>query len=221
MFLDDRVMAKHLFLLLVILAAGCEQLGPPVNADISTPKSAAMAYLVAIQKGDSRTARALSFGTGEQMGWLDGRLALVNGMRKFDDALYDRFGNLMNQVHTDMHDSLNKFADVWVTSISEGQVSSDGEIAWVDPANKGFFSRSVTSVYLKHFKQGWKVDLARTYAEKIPPSQYSKITEEYRQWKQVGDIFLSVSREVRAGKYQTTDIASAALAERLKNLRAN
>jgi hypothetical protein len=217
---DFMMECKHLFVLLFVFAAGCEEIGgSKITADLSTPKSAAVAYLQAIQKGDGRTARALCIGTSEQMGWVDGRVTLVDGMRSFDKALYARFGNITLQVHTDMYESLTKLADIWVPAISDGAVSADDQKARIDPAHEGFFTRFVNPVYLKHVKEGWKVDLAQTYAASTPADEYPSISADYQQWRQFGEMFQAAARDVKAGRYGTVDEANQALLDRLAALR--
>jgi hypothetical protein len=213
---------NHLFLLFVAFAAGCEEINPPkITADLSTPKSAAMAYLQAIQKGDARTARALCVGTAQQKAWVDGRVTLVDGMRKFDDALYAKFGHITLQVHTDMHDSLTKLADIWVTCISDGKVTADDQKGYIEPAQHGFFTHFVNVVYVMHQKEGWKVDLAQTYAPDTPADQYARISNDYQQWQQFGEVFQAIARDVQAGRFHTVDDANQALLDRMQKLQQN
>ncbi|HET6249709.1 MAG TPA: hypothetical protein VFE47_18615 [Tepidisphaeraceae bacterium] len=207
-------------LLLSLLSPGCTNIFPaPVKVDLTTPKSAALAYLKAIQAGDVRTARAACFGTPEQLQWVDARATLVAGMRQFDNALYAKFGNVTSQVHTDMHDSLLKLADVWVTSITDGTVDADDKTARITPARNGFFTHFANTIVLQHTKDGWKVDVANTYAEKGTPQDFAQITADCSQWKAWGDVFLDVTRYIRAGTYHTAAQAADALATRLGALQ--
>src|SRR5947209_5677003 len=81
-----------LLLGLSLLAGGCQESGPPLGADLSTPRSAALFYLKAIQRGDGSTARRVCSGTAEEKEWVDALATTVDGMRKFNDALYVKFG---------------------------------------------------------------------------------------------------------------------------------
>ena len=198
-------------MLLSSITGGCGSwLGPPVKVDLSTPKSAALAYLKAVQAGDRRTAQAACFGTSEQMRWVDGRVTLVDGMRQFDNVLYAKYGNVTSQVHTDMHDSLLQLADIWVTAISDGQVSGDEEKARIDPARNGFFTHAVSPIYVEHRKEGVE---SRSGADLcglgVQPDDYARISADHKQWKEFGDIFLDVAPlRPRWQDYRSADAAA-------------
>lgn len=206
-----------LLLLLISIASsgGCADFGrPAAHLDLSTPKSAALEYLRAVQRGDARTAHAASVGADTERGWVDGLVTLVAGMRQFDDALYQKFGKGINQAHVDLHDSLDALADEPVRVIEEGSVVSEGNAARVDPMRKGFTAHFQPSIWLLHEKEGWKVDLRKTYAPDVPAEKLPEVTASFRRYREAGDAFQQTARDVRAGLFRTTADAERALAQR-------
>ena len=213
-----RILAVLLFVAWGV--CGCQELEKlPPHADLSTPKSAAMVYLKAVQHADGATARAVSVGTADQKKWVDAMVAMVEGMRKFDDALYARFGRITHQVHVDMHDALWALADQPVELMKDAKVTNDEEKGWIDPPRRGFTSHFQPTLYLKHDKQGWKIDLLKTYADKVPPDKLQEVSESYRQYRAIGEVFQSVARDVSAGRFHSIDEAARALAERMAPVR--
>lgn len=199
----------------IALCGGCAAPAPLPNVNLSTPDAAALAYLTAIQRGDARTAQALSLGTPEQEQWPLALATLVDGMRRFDNALYDRFGRIIEQVHTDMNDALHGLADEPVDVIRNGQESDDGKTARIDPKHQGFTSHFQPSIYLKRDKEGWKVLLRETYGEGVPADRLPELSRNFGRYRQSGDAFKAVANEIRAGRYKTIDEASVALGKRL------
>jgi hypothetical protein len=208
-----------LLLFFPLLAGGCADWGAePVKADLSTPKSAALAYLKAVQRGDSRTARFVSSGSDAQKQWVTSLATTVDGMRKFDNALTAKFGNIVSQIHTDMHDALDVLADEPVILTDAGSVSGDDHVAKINPKRIGFKSHFIHPIMLIHEKEGWKVDLTQTYANGIPAAKIGEITASFQQDREFGEAFRDTASEITAGKFRTPDEAVAALAERLAAL---
>ena len=210
-------------LIILLLSGGCDVFNRlPAGVDVSNPKSAAQGYLSAIQRGDARSARALSAGTGEQKQWVDAIAGLVDGMRAFDKAIYAKFGRIEYQIHTDMHESISALADEPLALISDGYVSEDGDRARVDPAKgKSFTAKSQSSIYLLHQKDGWRVDLLQTYAPgSIDAGKTGDVSASFHEYQRIGDIFRAIAWQVSAGFFKTPDDAARALGERLKSAYA-
>jgi hypothetical protein len=207
-------------ILSILLAVGCED-HPPANADLSTPKSAALVYLKAIQRGDAITARKVSVGTPDEKKWVDALAIMVDGMRSFDNALYGKFGRYSNQVHTDLGDSLMMLADGPVVWIGNGSVSYDDVKARIDPKRMGFASQSQPSVYLLLRKYGWEVNLEQTYADGATAAQLTQMSASYAMYREIGQAMRDAAREVMGGKYHSIEEASQALGERLKAIKSD
>lgn len=202
--------------LLPLLGGGCQTVSPvPARADLSTPKSAALSYLRAVQYQDVKTARAVSIGTLEEKSWIDSLCTMLDGMRRYDAALTAKFGHVTNQIHVDLWESIRGLADQPVELIAEGQESGDGQQARIDPPRRGFKSHSQGSIYLRKDPQGWKVDLAQTYAKDVPPDQLETISAGFLQTRLFGQVFQKTARDVQSGQFKSMKEATKALAERL------
>ena len=78
-----------------------------------------------------------------------------------------------------------------MTAIGDGRVASDdnqrGSIRRVT-----FFVRtSSRRFYLLHSKDGWRVDLAKTYAENARPEELAQISADHKHWQEFGEVFRS------------------------------
>ncbi|MDB5172760.1 MAG: hypothetical protein JWN51_1533 [Phycisphaerales bacterium] len=209
-----------------LLCCGCESLigGRAQKVDLSTPKAAALDYLKAIGRGDAATARAASTGTGEQMRWVDGLAGFVDGMRKFDAALTAKFGQVITQANVDMRDSLQTLAEEPVGLVEQGSEVINGEEAWIDTPRKGFTSHYQSTYRLRHTREGWRVDLVKTYAP-FPANQLAEklpgVTASFRRYGEFGDVFRATAGDVMGGRFHSTDEAARGLAERMKELLQN
>lgn len=208
--------------LLSLLAAGCEGLDrPPANVDLSTPKSAALVYLKAIQRGDSTLARKVSVGSADEKRWVDALAVMVDGMRSFDNALYAKFGRYSHQVHTDLGNSLMMMADGPIEWIGEGSVAADDIKARIDPKRHGFASKFQPSLYLLLGKYGWQVNLEQTYASGATPAQLREMSASFAMYRQFGQALRATAREVMAGKFRSIDQANDALGARTAAIKSD
>lgn len=209
-----------------LLCCGCESLtgGRAQKVDLSTPKSAALDYLKAVQRGDAATAKAASMGTAEQMRWVDGLAGMVGGMRKFDAALYTKFGSVIGQAHVDMHDALHALADEPVELVEQGSEIINGEEAKIDFPRKGFTAHSQPVYRLGHGKEGWKINLPATYAP-YPPQQLAarlpEVTASFRRYEEIGGAFRATAGDVMANRFHSAEEAERSLGERIKELMKN
>lgn len=201
---------------------GCAGLGGQrVHADLSTPKSAALAYLTALQHADAKTAHATSAGSPDERQWVDALIAMIDGMRQFNDSLYSYSWPGVYQVHVDLHDALNALADEPVDLTQQGTARIQGEEAMVEPLrkDKGFTAKFQQTIWLLHDPKGWKVNLRKTYATNIPLDRIAEVTAHFRGYQRGGDAFRAAARDVRAGRFHSTMEAERALGERMKKTR--
>lgn len=212
-------------LLLVLIASwltGCEMLdSPPAGVDLSSPKPVAEAYLKAIQRGDALAARSLSVGNSEQKTWVDAMASLIGAMRALDSAIYAKFGRVEFQIHTDLHESISALADEPLMLVAAGNVSEDGEIAKIDPDPKKkttFTAKFQPSVYLLHKKNGWRVNLASTYAHDVAPEKMPEVSASYELYRRLANCIRANAGDVSAGRFKTVEEAEQSLAERIKVL---
>ncbi|HWE96564.1 MAG TPA: hypothetical protein VG269_21570 [Tepidisphaeraceae bacterium] len=209
-----------------LLCCGCESLtrGRAQKVDLSTPKSAALDYLKAVQRGDAATAKAASMGTAEQLRWVDGLAGMVGGMRKFDAALFAKFGPVIGQAHVDMHDALHALADEPVELVEQGSEIIDGEEAKIDFPRKGFTAHSQPVYRLGHGKEGWKMNLPATYAPYPPqqlPMRLPEVTASFRRYEEIGGAFRASAADVMANRFHSPEEAERALGERIRELMKN
>ncbi len=208
------------WLLSLVLVVGCLQLDtPPAHVDLSTPKSAALAYVRAIQRADGGIARGVAVGSADQKQWIDALVAMVDGMRRFDNSLYAKFGRISSQVHVDMRDALRALADEPVDLVADGNVVSSDTRARIDPPRRGFTSHFQPSIYLLLEKGMWKVDLAQTYAQGVSPEKLKDVSDNFRRYRQFGEVFRQVVRDVSGGQFRSVNEASQALADRLAEVK--
>jgi hypothetical protein len=210
-----------LALAISLFTFGCQD-RPPVGVDLSTPRSAALVYLKAIQRADSATARSVSVGSPDQKRWVDSLTIMINGLRSYDNALYAKFGKMSHQVHTDLADSLMLLADGPVTWIGEDGIPVfDDTHARIDPKGKSFAARKAPSIYLSRGKTGWMVNLQDTYAQGATPEQLRQIAASYDLFREIGQAMRAAAGDVLAGKFHSIDEASQALAERMKGIKSD
>src|SRR2546423_2076741 len=146
-----------------LLLWGCQSLGRAKPVDLSTPQSAAMSYVKALQYGDAATARAACTGTEEEMRWVDAMAAMVRGLRDINSALYAHFGPVSSQMHVDLEESIRTLADEPVELFENGVVQANDLQVRIIPQHKGFTSKFQTPLVLSKVKNVWKVDLEQTY----------------------------------------------------------
>jgi hypothetical protein len=204
-----------LSLLFSLLAGGCQEAGPPADADLSTPKAAAFFYLSAIQRGDGSMARRVCIGTPEEKEWVDAIAATIDGLRKFNEALYASFGRVPSEVHVELEDRIRVLADEPVALVADAKVFEGQNDARVQPALHGFTSRSQLATYLRRDKAIWLVDIRRTYANAVPPNKLPEVNDKYVATMRFAKIFQSTARDVLARRFKTSNEAVAELALRI------
>lgn len=204
--------------LIAICCAGCaDMFGPPVHADLSTPKSAALEYLRALQRGDAHTARVVSIGTREQKEWVTAMAVMIDGMRKYVAACDARF-HILDQMRTDLVESIRVMADEPVALTQDGSTEQDGDTAKINLPRRGFTSKSQPPVVLTHQNDGWHVDLTKTYSPEVSPKDFGPIDETYRAMRNIGQAFAETANQIRAGQYRSPTAAEHALGVRIKDV---
>jgi hypothetical protein len=225
----------------LLMAAGCAATDKPQQVNLATPESAAIEYVKALQRGDAATARFIAKGTQEQMRWVDALAALVDGMRKLNEAMYNNFGRYTAQIHTDLEDSLRILADEPVVLISNGSIQRTATEATIYPQRQGisFTSRDQVpiSVVKQPNKEIWNVDLEQTYVplperEKLmtmnvqqrqdyAADQRKVITAAMKKYQQTADIFHGVARDVQNKRLKSIPEVEKALGERMADIRVD
>jgi hypothetical protein len=224
-------LASTALLVSIALLVGCSALHGAKPVDLSTPQTAAVAYLNAIRTADAPTARSACVGTGNEMRWVDATVAMVDGMRKLNDAIYARFGRITLAIHNDLEESLHELADEPVVRMENGSVQANETQATVTPRRTDFRGRFQPALQMKKVGTTWKVNLAETYVP-LPPHQQllnmsatdreqyfkdanAKVSEGFVQYHRAADVFHDVAGDVRAGRYKTPEAIEKDLAVRI------
>jgi len=189
------------------LLTGCAGHTQSVQADLSSPQSAALAFFQAIGRGDSATARNASVGGDQDKQWIDAMVTLIVGLRQYDQALRSRFGRDAAQTDADLRQALAGLTEDPITGLTEPIVLEDGESATVKPAyHHNLRLAARPPVYLRKIKDAWKVDLPAT-AQADPRHNFALV----KQFLAAGQALQQAARQIAAGRYKTLAEAQQAI----------
>lgn len=220
---------------LVAMSGACASMQKAKPVDLSSPKSAATAYVKAIQAGDAPTARAASTGTSQEMDWVDGWAGFARATRDLNNAVYKRFGKMTHQIHAELEKTLWEQFDRPAAQIADADVQASETEARITIVHGTVASRDSTPLLLKKINGLWKIDLERTYLPEPPRDQLLVMTAVQRAQykakmiKEVSDAFHLLQKEsnvmeglagdVRGGRFKTMDAVLQALTERAAAVR--
>ena len=193
----------------VLWLCGCSANPGPVSpTELSKPHDALMTFLTALGQGNAARARACSAGTDQDKRWIDGMVALVSGLREYDQALLERFGRQAVPIDVDLKQAIFSMANEPIIRFQEGIVKESEDTAEIDAAIGHIRLMAQQPVYLKREKSGWKVDLA---AMRESPRHSP---ESIEQNLAAGRALKAAARDVRTRRYKTLDEAQQALGEK-------
>ena len=220
---------------LVAISGACASMQKAKPVDLTSPKSAATAYVKAIQAGDAPTARAAATGTGQEMDWIDGWAGFARATRDLNNAIYTRFGKVTHQIHAELEKTLWEQFDRPAAQIDDADVQAAENEARITIVHGTVASRDATPLLLKKINGLWKIDLERTYLPEPPRNQLLVMTAGQRAQykakmiKEVSDAFHLLQKEasvmeglagdVKAGRFKTMDAVLKALNERASAVR--
>jgi hypothetical protein len=165
--------------------------------DLSSPKSAAMAFGTALLAGDSAGIKATSMGTDNDFKVVDAMGQMVGAMKKLSDAAVAKWGKDNALSKGSMAPDIQK-------ELEESEVKIDGDSATIIKKDK---SDAKSPMKLKKVDGNWKVDLGSLPKEgmdqlvKMAPAMAKAAAE--------------VSAEIAADKYKTADEAQQALGAKM------
>ena len=219
----------------VAICGACASMQKAKPVDLTSPKSAATAYVKAIQVGDAPTARAAATGTGQEMDWVDGWADFARATRDLNNAVYTRFGKITHQIHAELEKMLWEQFDRPAEQIGDADVQAAENEARITIVHGTVAARDSTPLLLKKVNGLWKIDLERTYLPEPPRNQLLVMTAvqrtqyKARMIKEVSDAFHLLQKEsnvmeglagdVRAGRFKTMDEVLKALNERAAAVR--
>lgn len=219
----------------VAICGACASMQKAKPVDLSSPKSAATAYVKAIQVGDAPTARAAASGTAQEMDWVDGWAGFARATRDLNNAIYTRFGKVTHQIHAELEKTLWEQFDRPAAQIGDADVQAAENEARITIVHGTVASRDSTPLLLKKINGLWKIDLERTYLPEPPRNQLLVMTAGQRAQykakmiKDVSDAFRLLQKEsnvmeglagdVKTGRFKTMDAVLKALNERAAAVR--
>jgi hypothetical protein len=187
-------MQRLSFLLVALCASAAFAADKP---DLSSPKSAAMAFGTALVAGDSAGVKAATVGTEEEYKMVDAISMMVSSMKKLNDAADAKFGkdNGISQPNAGM--------DI-TKEIETSEIKVDGDVATVDKKDK---NDKNPPMKLKKIDGNWKVDLSSLPKENM--DQMMKVIPS------ISKAFTELATEITAGKYKTAMEAKDAMGQKM------
>ena len=163
-----------------------------------------MTFFNAIAQGDADTAKAASIGSKEDKLWIDAMVALITGLRDYDDALLQRFGPEANSADVDLKAAIHNLAEDPLTGIDGGIVKEATESAEIDPAYKGIRLARRSPLFLRRDRGVWKMDLETLRDQ---PQHNPALASQYLS---AGKALHQAAQEIRRGRYKTFAAAQRA-----------
>lgn len=168
-----------------------------------------MTYLNAIAQCDVETAKAASFGTEADKRWIDAMAALIGGLRSYDRALVERFGQQAIPADVDIKQAITEFTTEPIVRFREGMVKGGGDTAEIDAAIGHVRLAAQPPVYMRKLKDGWKVDLTTTHQD---PRHDPAVVASYLA---AGQALDKAAKAIRAGRYRTFAEAQQAVGDQI------
>jgi len=192
----------------VLVLPGCGANGPKsrVWADLSGPKPAALTFLRAIEQGDAQTAKNASLGTPQDKQFVDGMVALLDGLKAYDRALLSRFGPQAAAADVDLKQAILTLAQDPLARIEDGIVREGPDTAEIDPAFHGVRLTARPPIYLRKDKGLWRVDLPATARQ--DPRLDPVVARRYLA---AGKALHDAARQIASGRYKTFAEAERAM----------
>jgi hypothetical protein len=184
-----------LFCVVSLLAQ--EQKAPTSNPspDLSTPRSAALAWIDATFMGDARTVHQILVDDPKQRDFLSASLRFSAALRALEAAAVQKFGDAGRNV-TGYPDGSAK------TMQGQLKVEQLGDQAKISSPDA---SRSLT---LRQVEGRWRVDLSAWLEDQT----LSSLSKSFAQATRAAE---EIAAEIAAGKFQSADEAAAFTARRL------
>jgi hypothetical protein len=196
---------------LLLSLGGCGAKAAPnhVATDLSKPLPALLTYLNAVAQGDVETAKSASVGTEADKQWIDAMAALIGGLRSYDQALVQRFGNQAVQTDDEIRQAISDFATQPIVRFQNGLVSEGPDTAKIQAAVGHIRLAAQPPMYMKREKDGWKVDLT---AMREDPRRNPAVVAQYLA---AGQSLAKAAEAIREGRYRTFAEAQQAFGDEM------
>jgi len=172
------------------------------DADVSTPKKAAISFAKAVAAGDTAAMKALSTGTDAEFALVKSLSDVVTSTKKLEDACIKKFGDegkLPKEMSMDL-----------VTDLETGEEKITGDTATIATKNKPGDEYPMT---LKKDGAGWKVELSVLAKDPMAAAMAQMIPTMVKGM----DI---VTKNINDGKYKTATEALTDLAVQMTGAAA-
>jgi hypothetical protein len=132
-------------------------------------------------------------------------VGLINGLRRYDEALLSRYGQEAVPMDVDLKQALFTFTNEPLMRIEGGIEKEGSDTAEVDPAFKGMRLSAQSPIFLRKVKEIWKVDLT---AMRNDPRHDPNVIQQYLA---AGKALAKAAANIRAGRYKTLQAAQRAV----------
>ena len=171
--------------------------------DLSTPKKAATAFALSLQKGDFDTIRAVTTGQEADYKLIQSIVAMTAAANKLHDAAMAKFGEEGRKMDLTTGDPQDIPRQI---EASEEKINGDH----ASIITKG--TTEANAVKLNRVGNEWKVDLAN-YPQK------QQLTEQAPMFDATGKLLAQAAGDVAGGKYHSALEASQDIQQRMMALR--
>jgi hypothetical protein len=171
--------------------------------DLSTPKKAATAFALALQKGDFDTIRAVTTGQDADYKLIQSIATMTAAANKLHDAAVAKFGEDGKKIDLTTGDPQDIPRQI---EASEEKINGD---------QASIITRGTTeanAVKLTKVGNEWKVDLAH-YPQK------QQLTQQAPMFDATGKLLAQAATDVAGGKYHSALEASQDIQQRMMSLR--
>jgi len=168
------------------------------EADLSTPKGAAVAFAKAIQNGDKEGVRAVCIGKDEEIKAVESMASAMGAIKKFRTACNDKFGadNILTK-------SFPADQDL-AAEAEKTEFKVDGDTATSVPKPGEDAKDKAT---MKKVDGKWKLDVASIGKDKLAQAG---------QMAKIGKVLEDFAAEITAGKYKTVEEAAVAMGPKMQ-----
>jgi hypothetical protein len=173
------------------------------NPDLSTPKKAATAFALALQKGDFDTIRAVTTGQDADYKLIQTIATMTSAANRLHDACVAKFGEEGKKIALSTGDPQDIPRQI---EASEEKITGDS----ASIITKG--ATEANAVKLTKVGGDWKVDLAH-YPQK------EQLTQQAQVFDATGKLLSQAATDVSSGKYHSATEASQDIQQRMMALR--
>ena len=173
------------------------------SPDLSTPKKAATAFALALQKGDFDTIRAVTTGQDADYKLIQPIAAMTSAANRLHDACVAKFGEDGKKIALSTGDPQDIPRQI---EASEEKITGDSALI----ITRG--TTEANAVKLTKVGGDWKVDLAH-YPQKEQLAQVAQTAEP------TAKLFSQAASDVTSGKYHSATEASQDIQQRIMALQ--